>query len=289
MSIFNIFNRHPRGDISAQADGELAPERRQTLEAHLAGCERCRTELDDLLSLRSALSSLPQVAAPRSFTLTPAMAEREPRPVTSRAAPSFVAMRVAGAGFAAVLAVVVMLDAGGIVDDTGGGSDESSAAILEDDLANRGLEADGYTEFDNLVPPQGAGGDNSLPATGDNTDAFGGVGGAPNSDDDIGLPATSVGGSYGEGDGQDAIESVPEPDAPGTARDNPAQEPIDITTTTDDAEKALTPESGDGAPTALAAEDDGTSSLLLVEIGLAALAVLAIGGSFVIRRRAESE
>jgi len=48
------------------------------------------------------------------------------------------------------------------------------------------------------------------------------------------------------------------------------------------------PESADGAA-ALAADDDGASSLLIIEISLAAIAALAIGGSFAMRRRAESE
>ncbi|HEY5639431.1 MAG TPA: zf-HC2 domain-containing protein, partial [Dehalococcoidia bacterium] len=153
MSPFDIFSRHPRGDISAQADGELAPDRRRTLEAHLAACERCRTEMDDLLSVRSALRGLPQVAAPRSFALTPAMAERERAPVAYRTTPSFVAMRVAGAGFAAVLAVVVMLDAGGIVDDPGGSSsDESSTALFEDDPTNRSADATTVPSADSYAP-----------------------------------------------------------------------------------------------------------------------------------------
>ena len=42
-----------------------------------------------------------------------------------------------------------------------------------------------------------------------------------------------------------------------------------------DADKAVAPESGDGAPAALIAEDDGVSSLLIIEIGLAAIAALA--------------
>ncbi len=146
MRLLDIFSRHPRDDISAQADGELAPDRLDALETHLAGCERCRKELADLLVVRSALRDLPQVAAPRSFTLTPAMVEREPPPVTSRTTPSFVAMRVAGAGFAAVLAVVVMLDAGGIVDDNGGRSgDDSSTALFESAAsATTGIQEDAF-------------------------------------------------------------------------------------------------------------------------------------------------
>ena len=271
MRLFDVFSRHPRGEISARADGELAPDRLSALEAHLTGCERCRTELDELLAVRSALRDLPQVTAPRSFTLTPAMAEREPAPVASRTIPSFVAMRVAGAGVAAVLAVVVMLDAGGIVDDTGGGSsDESTAELFEAGPTNRDAEAYDSLTADDIAATSAAG-----------------VGGPDGFEDAL------------DGDGE-APASAPLP------TDNPAnsdageQEPVDVTTTADDGARqnnlaggedsdAAARESGDDATTAFTAEDDGVSSLLVIEIGLAAIAVLAIGGSFVMRRRAESE
>ncbi len=254
MRLFDIFSRHPRDDISAHADGELAPERRDALEAHIAGCERCRTELDELLAVRSALRGLPQVAAPRSFALTPAMAEGEPRPVTPRTTPAFVAMRLAGAGFAAVLAVVVMLDAGGIVDDNGDrSSDESSTALFDADPTNRDADAtdvaagdaapdisDGDIGALAATPPLG---DDSIPAAGE---AGGGVQ-PPNGPED----------AQGSRNGDDGEATAPEP--------------------------------GEGAPAAFTSEDDGVSSLLVIEIGLAAIAVLAIGGSFVVRRRAESE
>ncbi len=154
MRLLDIFRRHPSGDISAHADGELAPGRLDALETHLAGCQRCRTELADLLAVRSALRDLPQVAAPRSFTLTPAMVEREPPPVTSRTTtPSFVAMRVAGAGFAAVLAVVVMLDAGGIVDDSGSrGGDDSSTALFESTATGiPGVQEDAFAPMSDVI------------------------------------------------------------------------------------------------------------------------------------------
>ncbi len=276
MRLLDIFSRHPRGDISAHADGELAPDRLTALDAHLAGCERCRTELDDLLAVRDALRELPQVAAPRSFALTPAMAERERAPVTSRTTPSFVAMRVAGAGFAAVLAVVVMLDVGGIVDDSGGrSSGDSPTALLEADPTNRGFEATDGSAYGSDALPELSGGD--IPLS---------LAGTPPADDDSGLPAGGgVGGPYGS------------EDAPDGGDENRALEPeggLDEITG-DDAEAAApdsadgAPESGDGAPVTLTAEDDGVSSLLIIEIGLAAIAVLAIGGSFVVRRRAESE
>ncbi len=272
MRLFDIFSRHPRGEISAHADGELAAGRLGALEAHLTGCERCRTELGELLAVRSALRDLPQVAAPRSFTLTPAMAEREPAPVTSRATPSFVAMRVAGAGFAAVLAVVVMLDAGGIVDDTGGGSsDEPSTALFEADQTNRDTEAYGLLPGDDAGAPA-AGGDGDLPAAG----SVGGPDGSEDAlaSDDEGPPLNEL----TDDDGQQLPYATTTP-GDGARPNNFAGDDSD----------AAAPESGDGAPAALTAEDDGVSSLLIIEIGLAAIAALAIGGSFVMRRRAESE
>ena len=279
MRLLDIFSRHPRGDISAHADGELAPDRLGALEAHLTGCERCRTELDELLAVRSALRDLPQVTAPRSFTLTPAMAEREPAPVASRTTPSFVAMRVAGAGFAAVLAVVVMLDAGGIVDDTGGGSSDESTTLgfLNAPEANRDNEAYGLLPGDDAAAPS-AGGDGDFRAAG-------GV-------------ADGVGGPDGSEDGPDSDDSDP-PLNP--LLDDDGQKIIDATTIpgddmgflSDDGNdgQAAATESGDGAPAAPAvptAEDDGLSSLLIIEVGLAAIAAIAIGGSFAMRRREDS-
>ena len=289
MRLLDIFNRHPRDDISAHADGELAPARLDTLEAHLTGCQRCRTELDGLLTVRDALRDLPQVAAPRSFTLTPAMTEREPAPVTSRTTPSFVAMRVAGAGFAAVLAVVVMLDAGGIVDDNGGrSSDESPTALFEADQTNRDAQATAGTDEYEFGPLS-----NVL------DDATGGLATTPPLDDDNGVPAAgSVGGVGG---GPDASsEDAPDGDdvdpAFGALSDGIEQDLRAAPTTAGNRNEiagaygeAGVPDAGDGAAAAFTSEDDSVSYLLVIEISLAAIAVLAIGGSFVMRRRVESE
>jgi hypothetical protein len=234
--------------------------------------------------VRSALRDLPQVAAPRSFTLTPAMAERETQPVTSRTTPSFVAMRVAGAGFAAVLAVVVMLDAGGIVDDDGSRSgDDSSTALFDAAPAGApGVQEDAFAPMSDVsdgdadgLDPAGiievapTGDDGSDPASGG---TGGGVGGGP----DSGGTASSGGGgpdSGGTAFGGDASGGDATADA-GRAVPQPAE---------------VVPETADEAATAITSEDDGLSSLLVIEIGLAAIAALAIGGSFVMRRRAESE
>jgi hypothetical protein len=255
MKLLDIFSRHPRGDISAHADGELAPDRLAALDAHLTGCERCRTELADLLAVRDALQELPQVAAPRSFTLTPAMTQREAQPVTSRTTPSFVAMRVAGAGFAAVLALVVMLDAGGIVDDNGSrSSDDSSTALFEAD-ASGAADATTTTE-DNRFAPMNPASDGDLGSNSGGS-AAGGVSGdaePPETFED----AQGVGGGPASGDD---VSPAPAP----------------------------APAPGDGEAATLASEDDSVSYLLVIEIGLATVAVLAIGGSFVMRHRAEND
>lgn len=287
MRLPDIFSRHPRDDISAHADGELAADRLDAIKTHLAGCERCRTELADLLVMRSALRDLPQVAAPRSFALTPAMVEREPQPATSRTTPSFVAMRVAGAGFAAVLAVVVLLDTGGIVDNSGSrGGDDSSTALSESAAdANRiettaGVQEDalaplsdvtdgdaGGLDLEGIIEVPPTGGDGSDPASGG---TGGGVGGGPDS-----AGTTASGGGPASGGTTGGVASGGEATADvGRAVPQPVEG---------------VPESTDEAAAAFTSEDDGLSSLLVIEIGLAAIAALAIGGSFVMRRRAESE
>ncbi len=52
--------------LSAHLDGELAPAERRRVAEHLEDCDRCREELDELASARSAVRSLPMVEAPAS-------------------------------------------------------------------------------------------------------------------------------------------------------------------------------------------------------------------------------
>ena len=50
--------------LSAYLDGELSPEEARSLEEHLAVCEDCRRELEELKSLVAALGSLPPPEMP---------------------------------------------------------------------------------------------------------------------------------------------------------------------------------------------------------------------------------
>jgi len=69
--------RHPvrREDLSAYLDDRLAPPQRSRVDEHLAACDRCRRELEDLRAVVRALRGLPQAPVPRSFRLSPAQVE----------------------------------------------------------------------------------------------------------------------------------------------------------------------------------------------------------------------
>jgi putative zinc finger protein len=55
--------------LSAALDGMLAPEEQAALDAHLAGCETCTRELEELRQVRMLLRAMPEPALPRSFLL----------------------------------------------------------------------------------------------------------------------------------------------------------------------------------------------------------------------------
>lgn len=55
--------------LSTALDGMLTPEEQAALDAHLAGCESCRRELEELRQVRSLLRAVPEPALPRSFLL----------------------------------------------------------------------------------------------------------------------------------------------------------------------------------------------------------------------------
>ena len=337
MNLLSIFNSHPHSDLSAFADGQLPAQRREAVAKHLAGCQRCSTELEGLLDVRAALQDLPQAVAPRSFALTPAMAgPRKAAPDTQRM-PTYVAMRIAGAGVAAVLALVVMLDAGGFVDDNGRTSDDTAGVDfrrLGSDSAGEALDSsDSYFGADDdkevaeqnptsapLIAPDEP--DNTanrdLPATGvgdedppepgtdpgdvePTTGSGGGVGGSgggvggPSSggSEEPGVSEPGAAGDDGDtlnldpdqsqtddvissDDGGDAAQSSEDPVADAAA-DGDDSAPAD-------GDDSAQPEAGSRGEAFSTDEDDGSSTILIIEIALAVVAVLAIGGSFVMRR-----
>ncbi len=119
------FNRHRRlrDQLSAYIDGELDASAAERLERHLAECGRCDQEMEQLRATVAALQELPAVEPPRSFTLSPGrVAPRHPIPVAS---PLAFGARIAAAGVAAALAVVLVVDLGDFGGD--GVSDEATS------------------------------------------------------------------------------------------------------------------------------------------------------------------
>jgi anti-sigma factor RsiW len=58
---------HPGDLLSAHLDGELTPDEAATVEAHLAACDECRSDLAGLRAARSALRASPRLTAPPDF------------------------------------------------------------------------------------------------------------------------------------------------------------------------------------------------------------------------------
>jgi anti-sigma factor RsiW len=59
--------RHPEDELTAYLDGALAPAERTFVEAHLAGCARCRAARDRLAATLALLRRLPPAAPSPRF------------------------------------------------------------------------------------------------------------------------------------------------------------------------------------------------------------------------------
>jgi anti-sigma factor RsiW len=76
--------------LGAYADGELPPETRSQIDAHLVGCARCRRDLEVHQAVRRRLGVEPPLAAPPALreriaavvAATPVVAPRAPRPAS---------------------------------------------------------------------------------------------------------------------------------------------------------------------------------------------------------------
>jgi hypothetical protein len=123
-------HRRLRGQLSVYIDGELRGAAAERLEKHLAGCEGCRLELEQLRATVAALHDLPEVQAPRSFTLSRESAALAAgrRPRARAAAPLALGVRLAAAGVAVALAAVFVVDLGGLADNGDGTTAERSAS-----------------------------------------------------------------------------------------------------------------------------------------------------------------
>lgn len=108
--------------LNAWIDGVATEHERIVVEDHVASCDICQKQLEELRAIKSMFSSLPDVTPPRSFTLTADQAKK-PTPIRSGGEQSTIVRLlpiVRTLSVAAVLAVMVL---GGVLalgpsDDT---------------------------------------------------------------------------------------------------------------------------------------------------------------------------
>jgi ferric-dicitrate binding protein FerR (iron transport regulator) len=78
-----MFSRHVSRQLAALVDGELASRDTQRVEGHMAGCERCREDRDNIRFGMSMLDRLPIAAAPDAIWTSIEATLRQPRPYRS--------------------------------------------------------------------------------------------------------------------------------------------------------------------------------------------------------------
>jgi hypothetical protein len=122
----------------AGADQEAAGDR--ALREHVAGCDQCRTAVDDLSRLRSALAELPDLRPSRPLRLVPPVAE----PVAPRRGPLGLLRRLSAPALAAgiVLILVGTVGGSGILEGLAGMGGAASAPMFQNVGDDLGAEAE---------------------------------------------------------------------------------------------------------------------------------------------------
>ena len=296
-------NRHARlrDQLSPRLDDALSSAERASLEKHLETCEACRAELDELRTTIAATRELPQFDAPRSFVLTPQMLERRAVAPKPSPPPLALGMRLASAGVAVLLAVVVIGD----LSSVGGGF--NGAREVSDDLGASRMTAEFAAEADVDKADSGA----VAPAP-DTTDSAQGYELQPPAEDATaaagsdtsGCPAGAGGSGGGTGAGgtaeTPAATPIPQPPATPTpelraeAASGCEEQPIAgaVAPTTSVAEPKPAPDSGDETLSSEGAlnedEDSAVSTVRALEIVLAGTLIALVAGiavEFALRRR----
>ncbi len=276
------FDRHRRlrAQLSVYIDGELDAAAAARLEVHLEECRRCRRELDELRATVAVLRELPEAEAPRSFVLTPGRAAA-PRRVAPAPAPLAFGVRIAAAGVAAALAAVVVVDVGdfggnGAMDDAPGGAFMTQMADREREGLEEARTADGAEAGEGEDASSAA-----RPATGGAPDAS-----EPKPDDaDMDLPLPDAAGTPAAEDaGATAMSETDDAaETPAAPPDEPKQ--LYSSGTPDvapDEAEAPADARDEGEAAAGAPDGDGIDALTAAEIGLAAVLVVLVAGSFVL-------
>ena len=313
------FNRHRRFQerLSAYMDGELAQRDARSVQTHLESCESCRRQMAGLRVASAAMREMPDVDVPRSFALKPAdVARPATRPETGVAHSFNSGLRLTGAGLAAVLALVLVLDVGGVVgggdtgDDGNLSADDQMLGLLagrpeeeskaaggansrsEDAAVGSGQEPSASTtdNFQTTPAPDGEGDILATPsplagyAASAGTPSSVGVYSGPPAGESPAAPTQVFPATGGETDGtqapadERAASAAPEPTPTPTATPSPPDPPADAA-----AELGLNGLEGQDIETLTASDsnmdsDDGPSALLVTEIVLAALLGASIVG-----------
>lgn len=125
-----------RNAVDAYVDGELPGPQRKRLEEHAAFCTRCSALLRERRTMKLLLSQMPEVPAPRSFQLTPAMAEQaRGRPAARADTPRAAAWPLRTAQFTAGLAIVALVAVFAFDITNGDGTGERPATASSSGVA----------------------------------------------------------------------------------------------------------------------------------------------------------
>ncbi|KAA3644643.1 MAG: hypothetical protein DWQ07_14605 [Chloroflexi bacterium] len=295
--------------LSAYLDGQLSSRQRSKLETRLQRDEELRLELANLRRTRAALRDLPQVRAPRQFTLTPEMAGEQ-----IRSASLYPTMRLASA-LATILFVVVTF--GDLITST---ATQMSPAILQaqeivDDSTfvveptpAQDLAAENAIEE---AAPEAGAEMFALPAEGDGADVL-----TDQESDEVPAPALEIAPTAtqpalaGESAAEDAtdegqeqrIEAESAPQATqaalptatvvvlGESEEDSVAEELEMEDAPESTQGFVAqPPADKGLEPAVQAEEPSSQVSLplirIVEIVLAALALILIGFTFYLRRR----
>ncbi len=116
-------HRRVAGLLSSYIDGQVSRAERRVVEDHLAACDACSRELDELRRTVSLIGGLPELRPGRSYALSSAHQEDPAR----RPAFSLWAPGIAAAACAVLLVVVISGQAAGVLVQSGGFGEESES------------------------------------------------------------------------------------------------------------------------------------------------------------------
>ena len=99
-----MFNRHVKNQLASYLDGELPAAERQRIEGHLAACEECRIECDQVRTGMSIIGALPLAPAPGAIWDAIEAATRQMRPQ-----PSWLRYRIPALAAVLTIAIAVVI------------------------------------------------------------------------------------------------------------------------------------------------------------------------------------